>query len=80
MDQRTYEVARVDFELLDTVRLWWGILGSVSEATGHIERRPITEAAWLPAELDIYFQMRVLLSTTRRAETTEWSGFEAIAD
>ena len=80
VDQRTYEVARVDFELLDTVRLWWGILGSVSEATGHIERRPITEAAWLPAELDIYFQMRVLLSTTRRAETTEWSGFEAIAD
>ena len=80
IDQRTYEVARVDFQLMEKVRLWWGILGSVSAATGHIERQPITEAVWLPAELDIYFQMRVVFSTTRRAETTQWSGFEPIAE
>ena len=80
VDQRTYEVARVDFQLMETVRLWWGILGSVSEATGHVERQPITETVWLPAELDIYFRMRVLFSTTRHSETTLWSGFEPVAE
>jgi hypothetical protein len=80
IDQRTYEVARVSFELMDRVRLWWGILGSVSEAVGHIERRPITEDAWLPTELDVYFKMRVLFSTSRRGETTQWAEFEPVAD
>ncbi len=80
IDQRTYEIARIDFQLMEKVRLWWGIVGSVSDATGHIERRPITETVWLPAELDIYFQMRVLFRTTRRAETTQWSGFEPVAE
>ena len=30
----TCEIARVSFQLMDRVRLWWGILGSISDATG----------------------------------------------
>ncbi|MDP6581074.1 MAG: hypothetical protein QF681_10495 [Vicinamibacterales bacterium] len=80
IDQETYEISRVSFEMMERVRLWWGILGSVSDAKGHIERQPIGEDAWMPTELDIYFHVRVLFSTTRRGETTHWNDFEPVAD
>ena len=80
IDQATYEIARVNFELIGRVRLWWGILGSISDVTGHYEREPIAEDVWLPTEVDIYFHVRVLFSTTRRGETTHWSDFEPVAE
>ena len=80
IDRETYEVARVQFELIERVRLWWGILGSVSDAKGHIERQPIGEDAWMPTELDIYFHVRVVFRTSRRGETTHWNAFEPVAD
>ena len=80
IDQATYEVARVSFQLMERVRLWWGILGSISDATGHFERAPIAEDAWLATELDIYFHVRVLFRTARRGETTRWDQFELVAE
>ena len=80
IDQATYEIARVNFELMGSVRLWWGILGNISDVTGHFEREPITEEVWLPTKVDIYFHVRVLFSTTRRGETTHWSDFERVAN
>ena len=80
IDQATYEIARVNFDLIGRVRLWWGILGSISDVTGHYEREPIAEDVWLPTEVDIYFHVRVLFSTTRRGETTHWSDFKAVAE
>ncbi len=80
IDQATYEIARVNFELIGRVRLWWGILGSISDVTGHFEREPITEDVWLPTEVDIYFHVRVLFSTTRRRDTTLWSDFRPVAE
>jgi len=62
IDQATYEVARVSFQLMERVRLWWGILGSISDATGHLERAPIAENAWLAtALLDIEPRLRKLM-------------------
>ena len=78
IDQATYEVARISFELIERVRLWWGILGSISNARGHYEREPIAEGVWLATELDIYFRVRVLFRTTPRGETTEWTAFEPV--
>lgn len=76
IDRETYEIARVSFELMDRVRLWWGILGSISNATGHLERRPVAGDVWLNTELAVYFHVRVLFRTTRRNTTTQWSEFE----
>ncbi len=79
IDQSTYEVARVSFELMKRVRLWWGILGSISDASGHLERRPVEPGGpWLLHELDVYYHVRVLFSTTRKSETTTWNDFEPI--
>ena len=80
IDQATHEIARVNFELIGSVRLWWGILGNISDVTGHYEREPISEGVWLPTMVDVYFHVRVLFSTTRRGETTHWSGFEPVAE
>ena len=80
IDQATYEIARVNFELIGRVRLWWGILGNISDVTGHFEREPIADDVWLPTEVDLYFNVRVLFSTTRRSETTHRSDFELVAE
>jgi len=80
IDQATYEIARVNFELMGKVRLWWGILGNISDVTGHFEREPISEEVWLTTIVDIYFHVRVLFSTTRRSNTTHWSEFEPVAE
>ena len=76
IDRETHEIAQVSFELMDRVRLWWGILGSISNATGRLERRPVAGDVWLNTEFDVYFHVRVLFRTTRRNTTTQWSEFE----
>lgn len=76
IDQETHEIAQVRFQLEERVRLWWGILGTISDVTGRVDREPVAGDVWLNTELDIYFHVRVLFRTTRRSETTQWSGFE----
>ena len=80
IDQDTYEVARVNFQLTKRVRWLWGIFGSISDATGYIERHRVADDIWMPLQVDIYFHMRVLFRTTRRSETTTWSDFRSTAD
>lgn len=76
IDQETYEIAQVSFELMERVRLWWGIVGSISDATGRLDREPVAGDVWLNTELDVYFHARVLFRTTRRNQTMRWSEFE----
>ena len=76
IDRETYEIAQVSFELMERVRLWWGILGTISNATAHLERQPIAGDVWLNTQLDVYFHVRVLFRTSRRGQTTQWSEFE----
>ena len=58
----------------------WGILGSVSNVTGRVERRPIAEDVWMPDEIDVYYEYRVLFSNSRRGGTTRWSDFTSIGE
>jgi hypothetical protein len=76
IDRETYEIAQVSFRLRERVRLWWGILGTISDATGRLERRPVAGDIWMNTQLDIYFHVRVLFRTTRRGQTTQWSEYE----
>ena len=75
IDQETHEIARLSFQMVERVRLWWGILGSISNATGHLERQPVDQDVWLNTELDLYFHVRIFFKTTRRSQTTQWSAF-----
>lgn len=78
IDQETYEAARVEFELIDKVRLWWGVVGSISRARGSLDRGPVLEDIWARLQSETYTDIRVLLSRTRRAELRRWYDFALI--
>jgi hypothetical protein len=72
-DAETYEVARLEFELVETVRFLW-FLGSVSELSGHYVRRPV-DGVWLPGEGEMTIRARRLLSSIQRRHTAAWSDY-----
>lgn len=88
IDRDTHEPARVEFELIDRVRLWWGMLGSIQQARGSLDRGPVLGAAgrhadgaggiWARIQFESYSDVRVVFSRTRRAEFRQWRDFELV--
>ena len=76
IDRDTYEPARVEFELIDRVRLWWGMLGSIQQARGSLDRGPVLGDLWARIQLESYSDVRVIFRRTRRAEFRQWRDFE----
>ena len=80
IDQETFEAARVELELIDKVRLWWGVLGTISHARGSIDRGPVLGDIWGQLQFETYTDVRSLLRRTRRAEITRWRDFRLIEE
>lgn len=80
IDQETFEAARVEFELIDKVRLWWGVLGTISQARGSLDRGPVLGAIWAQLQFETYTDIRAFLSRTRRAELRKWRDFGLIEE
>ena len=80
IDQETFEAARVEFELIDKVRLWWGVLGTISQARGSLDRGPVLGAIWAQLQFETYTDIRAFLSRTRRAELKQWRDFGLIEE
>ena len=88
IDRDTHEPARVEFELIDRVRLWWGMLGSIQQARGSLDRGPVLGTAgrsadgaggiWARIQFESYSDVRVVFSRTRRAEFRQWRDFELV--
>lgn len=80
VETRTYEIARVHFELKEKIGIWWGLIGSISALNGTIERREVAPGFWMPESVDIYLKGRIFLSSLHRSETIKWSQFKRRAD
>ena len=80
IDQETYEAARLEFELMDKVRLWWGMLGTINQARGSLDRGPVLGDTWARIQYETYTDVRVVFKRTRRTEFRQWRDFEWIAD
>lgn len=80
IDRDTYEPARVEFELIDRVRLWWGMLGSIQQARGSLDRGPVLGDIWARIQFESYSDVRVVFRRTRRAEFRQWRDFELLND
>ena len=80
IDRDTYEPARVEFELIDRVRLWWGMLGSIQQARGSLDRGPVLGDIWARIQFESYSDVRVVFRRTRRAEFRQWRDFEWLDD
>ena len=80
LDCETLEAARIEFELIEKVRLWWGVFGNIANARGSLDRGPVLRNIWSHLQLETYTDIRVLLSRTRRAEIRQWHSYALIAD
>ena len=71
VDKETFQVARVEFQLIEPVSLWWGLLGKLRAVKGFVERAPLADGAWVGRRLDFSMNMRIFFKnvhTRRRAE------------
>ncbi len=74
------EVARVSFQLREKVKIGWGIVGSIGEISGEIQRRPVEGDIWLPDEIQFFLKGRVLFSSLHRRERITWSDFRNVLE
>ena len=82
IDRETYEIAQLEFELLDKVRLWWGFIGSIQQMRGRLQREPVDgyRDVWLPRRFDIYMNGRILFKSLHRNEKMKWSDFRKLPE
>ena len=80
VDSETFEVARIEFRLIEPVGLWWGLLGKLRQVEGAVERKPAAGGYWAPTELSIYMNMRVLFSNKHFRRKSQWSGHQLLGD
>ena len=73
IDAETFEVARVEFRLIEPVGLWWGLLGKLRRAEGSIARKRLEDGYWAPTEFNMYLNMRILFSNRHYRRQSQWS-------
>ena len=72
IDSEDYGIARVEFHLMEPVRLWYGILGNVTVADGLVETIRNEEGFWLPRAMKIYMDGRILLTSLHYRSHRTW--------
>ena len=79
IDRETHEAARIEFQLIERVRHWWGVLGSILQARGSLDRRPTLTApnhqVWVRVQFETYTATRTLFKRASRAEFRQWPAF-----
>lgn len=79
VDSQSHEVVRVQFKLLEKVSLWWGVIGSVSELEGTVDRSPVAADDWFPSHVEFYLKGRILFSSLHFRQKINWSDFQEAA-
>jgi hypothetical protein len=75
VSQDDFGVARVEFEMGNSVKFWGGIIGSLRSTTGRLEFTRVAPDVWLPNAIDIKFDVRILIRSIRRRITREWNEY-----
>ncbi len=78
IDTEEYEIFRVEFELAEKVKMWWGILGSLSKVKGRLDRVEVADGVWFPERFDLYMKGRRLFRSFHFRRKALWSGFERV--
>ena len=76
IDRETREVARVEFELIDHVRLWWGLVGTIHHFRGSMDRGPVLDDIWARLQDENYGDFRFFFSRSRQASIRKWLAYE----
>ena len=75
IDQELYEVSRVEFELRETVKLWWGVIGSIQIMKGTVQRQEVDSGTWFTTKFDLYLKGRVFFKSLHRKQQIRWTKF-----
>lgn len=80
VDRETHEIARLEFELIDRVRLWWGLVGTIHRFRGSLDRGPVLDGRWANLQSESYSDVRVFFSRSRQASVQRWRDYAWIND
>ena len=75
IDRETREVARLEFELIDRVRLWWGLVGTIHHFRGSLDRGPVLDGIWGSLQDESYSDIRFFFSRSRQASVRRWRAY-----
>jgi hypothetical protein len=78
IDSKEFVVLQVEFELMEPVRMWGGILGSVSRLSGRLRMTELGGGAWHYDSVDVHVKGRVLFNSFHEARRMEWRNFQPI--
>jgi len=79
IDIASDEIVAFEFELLRKVRIWGGLIGSVSQATGRLARSEIAPGLWYPTSFDLSLNGRILFRSLHQRMTIRWLDFTPTA-
>ena len=80
LDKESYEIVRVEFELIRPTRIWWGILGSISRVDGMLDRKEGEDGVWFPSYFRLYLKGRILFRSLHSRMESHWSDFVPVAE
>ena len=75
VDRETHEMARLEFELIDRVRLWWGLVGTIHHFRGSLDRGPVLDGIWASLQNESYSDIRFFFSRSRQASIQRWRDY-----
>lgn len=80
IDADDFGLSRIEFSLLEPVRVWGGLVASITRLEGRLEMRRLAVGAWHPDRMQLRMDGRMLFSSLNRRMSLEWSNFEPIKD
>ena len=72
VSQRDHGIMRIEFELQEPVRYVWGLVASLTRATGTVDFTRVEPNVWLPQTFDFRIDVRIFFRTRRRHVVREW--------
>jgi len=78
IDEKDYEICRVDLHLAENVSAWGGMLASVRKFLFRLEQTKLDGAVWLPSFVDGYIDGRILIRSLHMRLKQQNSDFRRI--
>lgn len=78
IDENTAELVKVKFGINKKMKLWWGLIGSIYELTGMVERKEIEPGIWLTDRVQFYVNGRIFFSKFRKQVNMSWEDYSRI--
>lgn len=78
IDQRDYEIVRVEARLIDPIRIAWGLVFTLEDARFRLERTALEDGTWLPASMLAYIKGRRFFSALHQRTVNEWGDYAKV--